>query len=85
MSHEQLRKELDRAARAREIIEHPLWIEAWGELRERCLATWENGTTPEIREEAWRTLTVAKKVRRSFEVLIETGKMAEIALEKTDG
>lgn len=85
MPDEQLTQELERGTRAREVLDHPLFVEAFDALRERCLSAWEYGKTPEVREEAWRTLQVAKSVRQSFVDLVTTGKMAEIALEKKHG
>lgn len=77
-----LRHELDRAVLAKQIMDNPLWVEAWDAVRDRCLSTWEGGTTPEQREEAWQTLRVAKKVRRAFEQVIQTGQLAERQLEE---
>lgn len=81
------REEMERAARAKEVVEHPLWIEAWEAIEARCRAQWE-GSDPsaiEAREEAYRMLLIAKKVKRSFETVIQTGKLAEMALEKDNG
>lgn len=81
------REEMERAARAKEVVEHPLWIETWETLEARCRQQWENSEASEIeaREEAYRMLLIARKVKRSFETVIQTGKMAEMALEKENG
>ncbi len=80
---DRLEHEVARAAQARQVLDHPLWVEAWEAIYGRCLADWEHSAADQVqlREDAWKTLYIAKKLRRSFERVVETGKLAEQTLE----
>lgn len=82
MADPRLYNERERAAQARTLIEHPLWIEAWAAWESVTLKEWR-GTAPgdsARREQLWMAIEVAGKVRRNIERIIETGKLAEQAL-----
>ena len=80
------RAEIERAHQARVIIESPLWVEVWNGFVENCRAHMESPTTADDKAlEARRMLIVVQTVRREFETMIETGAMASIQLERSDG
>ena len=81
---QQLYTEVDRAERAKQILEHDLYKEAFTLIRTNLLADIENSKTgqSEIREEAWRKLHVLKELERYFRTIMQTGEMAKISLRE---
>ena len=78
-----LELERERGEQARQIVEHPLWAEAWAEYEKAVIAKWRN--SPEIgteaREALWLSLRIAEKARRHIESVMVTGRMAAEQLE----
>lgn len=80
---DQLERELDRAAHANQVVGSPLWDETWNTLRENLVSTLEQGeVSPEAVQEARRMLVTIRRVRRNFEEVIQTGKLARRQLDE---
>ena len=84
----QLIDEVHRANQARIILEHPLWIAAWDDLIQLFESQWRESAfdDQEGREQVYRMYRAAIAVRETLETHIETGQLAQIALEaRNDG
>lgn len=83
MSEHQLIREQERAHLAKQITENPVWEEAWTALTENLRAHME---APELSDEvvleARRGLLILKRVREQIERVVNTGKLAQIELER---
>jgi hypothetical protein len=82
-----LENERYRGDLARQIIESPLWNEAWETYEKTVIAKWRNepSLSTEGREALWLSLRVAEKARRHIESIFQTGKMASEQLENMNG
>jgi hypothetical protein len=71
-------EQIRRAEQARQIIESPLWIEAWECYRAKLLVIWEASKLNELeqREEAKRLLLAGQAARSHLEMLIRDGKVS---------
>lgn len=78
MTNEEL---LDRARRAQEILESPLWHEAWDALRAQLFDAIEHGKTDADALEARRRLHAASAVRMAFERMMSDGAVAASDIE----
>jgi hypothetical protein len=76
--------QVTRANRAKQLLENPLWTEAWELYRLKVFSAIENAKTDEGTIRGKLMLGVANDVRAYFEGLINTGKAAahEIKLEE---
>ena len=76
--------EIDRARQAQDLIEHPLWREAWDTYRQRLQAEWSASPAldTEGRERIWLMLKSAEVAEQHLKELIETGKMATLQLDR---
>lgn len=75
--------ERERGHLAKQIIDSPIWDEAWELYIDGIWNSWRN-TEPndtEARERAYVALHVAAQVRKHITNTLTTGKMAEQALE----
>lgn len=79
-----LRRDISRGQQAKDILEHPLVVEALEELEADFTRRWRNSSIGkhgmEDREEAFRYLQVVGRFKRHFEHLMQTGKLAERSL-----
>lgn len=73
MTNEEL---LDRARRAKEIIESPVWVEAWESLRAQLFDTIEHERSDAHALEARRKLHAAASVRMALERMMSDGAVA---------
>lgn len=80
----QLRQERERGARARQIIDSPLWDEAWTTLELRLMEAWKSSQSgmAERRELIYMQLRAAAEVRGHIETVLETGQLAEMQLDE---
>ena len=71
-----------RGAKAREILEEPLIIEAFGKIEAEILTAWEDSPArdTEGREKLYQMLMLSRKVKRHFESVVMTGEMARRTL-----
>jgi len=67
-----------RAEQARQILDSPLWNEAWESYRARLIEIWEGSKPDEVtlREEAKQLLRVAQAARRHLERIVIDGKVS---------
>jgi predicted ArsR family transcriptional regulator len=72
------RENVRRAEQARQILDNPLWVEAWDAYRQRLIEIWEESKPDEVtlREEAKHLLRVALAARRHLERLVVDGKVS---------
>lgn len=82
-------KDRDRALQAKQLIEHPLFKEAFEKLEAEMMVRWRSTGTAEshtlVRERLWQAVNILGKVREAFEQAIENGKMAEAILRDIEG
>ena len=81
---QQLRREMSRGQQARELLEHPLFVEAFEKVRSGILQSWE--ASPIRDEEGQRSLRLMLKVlndvKKNIEEVAQTGKIASIQREQ---
>ncbi len=83
MADEQsIHEALSRAQRAKEIIDNPLYVEAWSLINETLVKSWRNSRVAEEREEYWRYCKIADKLQGVFAGIMERGEHAAIDLQK---
>ncbi|HET8730489.1 MAG TPA: hypothetical protein VFM34_05200 [Moraxellaceae bacterium] len=75
---QQLDEEIRRAESARQVIEHPLFQEAFNTLRAEVVQQWETSpaSDTEGREKLWLILKAADRAQAHLVSLMETGKLA---------
>lgn len=82
-------RERERAALAQQLVDHPLWAEAWEEHETQLMEQWRlsKARDTEGRENIWLMLKIGQKVRKRIEKHIETGKLValEDELENVNG
>jgi len=81
-----LRRQLDRAAKARAILDNEMLTEAFATLRQAYLDAWE-ATAPrdqDARERLWMATTVLTKVAGHLETVLTDGKIASQQLAFMD-
>jgi len=84
---EQLRREAERGRQAAQVLEHPLFVEAFGAYRARLLEEWEASPVrdTEGRERLWLMVKTVDAVRGHLEGLLQTGRMAALQREERAG
>ena len=85
MSDDQAEADIRRADRARIFMEEGIFQDAWQELEEILTAQWRKSpaSSPEIREEAYRTLRAMDGLRNILDGYVQSGVMARFSLEQT--
>jgi len=80
-------KERERAVRAQQIIDNPLWVEAQTIVLRNLEEAWINTAVTQNmeRETIWHMRNAAANAFNYIEDVIKTGKLAEMQLEKTNG
>ena len=70
-----------RAERAKEVLEHDLFIEAFDTLENELKSRWQNSSSNEAdaRESCWRALQLLYQVKRHIESIVTTGRLDELA------
>lgn len=82
----QLIKERERAHLAKQVIENPVWEEAWSHYQDTLRAHMENPeATDDTVLEARKGLIVLNRIRRRIEQAMTTGDMAAMQLETLNG
>lgn len=76
--------DIARGERARLILAEPLFIEAFEALERELTDAWANSPARDVdgRETLWLSLKLTKQVRQHLISVMETGKLAEIQLER---
>lgn len=78
------RRERERAAKARQIVDSPLWLEAWTTLEAKLTDAWKSSPTgmAERRELIYMQLRAAAEVRGYIEDVLQTGQLAEMQIDE---
>jgi len=81
---QQLRSEQSRAIEARDVVEHPLYVEAFEVYQKRLMDEWADSPArdKEGRETLWLMLKTARAVQAHLQQIMETGQLASIQLEQ---
>ncbi len=82
MDHNTAQNDINRAVKAREIIENDLYNEAWNKIREELVQKWADTRDPGHRDELWRYYKLTVTLQEVFEELISTGEHARALLER---
>jgi hypothetical protein len=80
----QLLREVSRARQAQEVMDNPLFQEAFNSLQEQLRREWESSPArdTEGRERIWLAVNLLGKVRQHLEQTMQTGSMARMQLEQ---
>ena len=70
-----------RAERAKEVLEHDLFIEAFDTLENELKSRWQNSSSNEAdaRESCWLALQLLYQVKRHIESIVTTGRLDKLA------
>lgn len=79
-------KEIKRGEEARQVLENPLYQDAFREYEAQIREKWEDTAVrdTEDRELLWMMLQVVKRVRADLEEVMQTGRIASIDLERIE-
>lgn len=80
---QQRRAELARGQWARQLMDNPLWEEAWDVLYRTSVRAWANSQPGDAqeRELLWLEQRAARRLKRQIEQIAQTGQWAEKQLE----
>ena len=75
---QKLIREQNRGIKAKELIENELLVDAFDDIKSSLVETWEASGPNDgpMREDAWRSLRLLKKLRGVLEGHVETGTLA---------
>ena len=70
----------ERERRAKGLMNDPLFIESFDELKKELLGQWEQSGSIDIdaRESIWLAIRLLERIRGHIQSIIETGHMAEV-------
>jgi len=70
----------ERERRAKALMNDPLFIESFDELKKELLGQWEQSGSIDIdaRESIWLAIRLLERIRGHIQSIIETGHMAEV-------
>jgi hypothetical protein len=70
---------VDREARARNLLNDPLYKEAFEKLEEEINNTWYNSSVKDVesREQLWLSLRLLERLRLHLTSIVESGEMAK--------
>ncbi len=74
--------DINRAVKARELIESDLYKEAWAKIREELVQKWAETRVSEQRDELWRYYKLLATLQEVFEEMISAGEHAKTLLER---
>lgn len=81
--------ERERGHLAQQITKNPLWVETWEAIEDGLLSAWRHTGYDDSgkREAIWHQLDAVRAVRKSFDQVVMTGKLAEMQIEeeRSDG
>jgi uncharacterized protein YjbJ (UPF0337 family) len=79
----------NRARQAQELLEHPLFKEAFGKLHDELMNRWRETGTAEAdtlkRERIWQAVNLLGKIQDIIGKVIENGKVAKAHLAAIEG
>ena len=70
---------MDREAKARNLLNDPLYKEAFKKLEEEINNTWYNSSVKDVesREQLWLSLRLLERLRLHLTSIVESGEMAK--------
>ncbi len=70
---------MDREAKARNLLNDPLYKEAFEKLEEEINNTWYNSSVKDVesREQLWLSLRLLERLRLHLTSIVESGEMAK--------
>jgi len=70
----------ERERRAKSLMNDPLFIESFDELKKELLGQWEHSGSTDIdaRESIWLAIRLLDRIHGHIQSIIETGHMAEV-------
>ena len=70
---------MDREARAKNLLNDPLYKEAFEKLEEEINNTWYNSSVKDVesREQLWLSLRLLERLRLHLTSIVESGEMAK--------
>ena len=70
---------MDRENRAKNLLNDPLYNEAFDTLAEELYNTWYNSSVKDVesREQSWLSLRLLERLRLHLTSIVETGEMAK--------
>jgi|TARA_X000001382_G_scaffold25132_1_gene15716 hypothetical protein len=70
---------VDREARAKNLLNDPLYTEAFEKLEEEINNTWYNSSVKDVesREQLWLSLRLLERLRLHLTSIVESGEMAK--------
>ena len=70
----------ERERRAKALMNDPLFVESFDELKKELLGQWEQSGSIDIdaRESIWLAIRLLERIRGHIQSIIETGHMAEV-------
>lgn len=70
---------MDREARAKNLLNDPLYTEAFEKLEEEINNTWYNSSVKDVesREQLWLSLRLLERLRLHLTSIVESGEMAK--------
>ena len=70
---------MDREARAKNLLNDPLYKEAFKKLEEEINNTWYNSSVKDVesREQLWLSLRLLERLRLHLTSIVESGEMAK--------
>lgn len=71
-----------RGEEARQLLEHPLLVEAFQTIEQEVTQAWQNSPARDVegRENLWLQRKLLQKLRGQLEEVMETGKVAKASL-----
>lgn len=79
MNEGKLHEQKSRGARANALLQNELLVQAFEGLEITLVEAWKNSTPDQVqrREDAWRSLALLKKLKKSLESHVHNGSVAE--------
>lgn len=77
-----LQAEMERGALAREVIDNPVYAEAWAAIEQEVIRQWREARNPQDREQLHQFLLMHEKARTALESVMRTGQLAEAEIAR---
>lgn len=80
-------REIQRGERAEQILNDPIFVEAFEETKQELVSQWENSPARDVegREKLWLSLKLLQKVHGQLSSVMETGQLAKASLAQRVG
>ncbi len=66
---------MNRGHAAKELLEHPLLKEAFTNIKDTILETWESSTDSDVREELWHSHKAMTRLHSYLEIVLDNEKL----------